>query len=87
MGVEGCGGLWVIRRDFKHSGHSWGRTNNYAEVPVFLDSRASRLIQLADLVAFSLYRNFEHNDSSFYDVIENCFDTYGGVVHGLYTKS
>jgi len=79
--------IQTLARDFKHSGHSWGRTNNYAEVPVFLDSRASRLIQLADLVAFSLYRNFEHNDSSFYDVIENCFDTYGGVVHGLYTKS
>jgi hypothetical protein len=79
--------IQTLARDFKHAGHSWGTTKNYAEVPVFLDSRASRLIQLADLVAFALYRNFEHGDSAFYDVITNCFDADGGVVHGLYTKS
>ncbi len=79
--------IQTLARDFKRLGHSWGKTSNYAEVPVFLDSRASRLIQLADLVAFSLYRNFEHGDSSFYDVIKDCFDAEGGVVHGLYTKN
>lgn len=79
--------IQTLARDFKHSGHSLGRIMNYAEVPVFLDSRASRLIQLADLVAFALYRNFEHGDSAFYDVIKNCFDADGGVVHGLYAKS
>lgn len=79
--------IQTLARDFKHLGHSWGKTNNYAEVPVFLDSRAWRLIQLADLVAFSLYRNFEHGDSSFYDVIKDCFDAEGGVVHGLYIKN
>jgi len=79
--------IQTLARDFKHSGHSWGRTNKYAEVPVFLDSRASRLIQLADLVAFSLYRNFEHCDSGFYDIIKPCFDSDGGVIHGLYVKS
>ena len=38
----------------------------YAEVPVFLDSKASRLIQLADLVAYALFRHHEHNDNRFY---------------------
>ncbi len=79
--------IQTLARDFKHSGHSWGRTNNYDEVPVFLDSRASRLIQLADLVAFSLYRNFEHGDSSSCDIIKTCFDSDGGVAHGLRIKS
>ena len=35
---------------FTATGHQWGkRLNNFAEVPLFLDSRMSRLIQLADL--------------------------------------
>lgn len=72
-----------LARTFKYAGHEWGKSKNYAEVPVFLDSRASRLIQLADLVAYALFRHFEHADSTFYDVIKHCFDEEGGVQHGL----
>ncbi|MBA3981354.1 MAG: hypothetical protein C0462_12210 [Alcanivorax sp.] len=79
--------IQTLAREFKYSGHTWGKTNNFAEVPVFLDSRASRLIQLADLVAYSLFRFHEYGDSSFYDVIQGCFDSEGGVVHGLYVRS
>ena len=42
--------MQTLAREFKYSGHSWGKTKNYADVSVFLDSKASRLIQLADLV-------------------------------------
>ena len=79
--------IQTLSREFKYSGHAWGKTKNYAEVPVFLDSKASRLIQLADLVAFALYRLHEHNDNSFYDVIKYCFDSEGGVEHGLYVRT
>lgn len=79
--------IQTLAREFKYSGHTWGKTNNFAEVPVFLDSRASRLIQLADLVAYSLFRFHEYGDSSFYDVIQGCFDSEGGVVHGLYVRN
>lgn len=79
--------IQTLAREFKYSGHSWGKTKNYAEVPVFLDSKASRLIQLADLVAFALYRFHEANDNSFYDVIKHRFDNEGGVEHGLYVKT
>lgn len=78
--------IQTLAREFKYTGHTWGKTSNYAEVPVFLDSKASRLIQLADLVAFALFRYYEHNDDSFYDVIKDCFDTEGGVTHGLYIR-
>ncbi|MGH8746711.1 MAG: DUF3800 domain-containing protein, partial [Burkholderiales bacterium] len=47
--------IQTLARDFKFLGHSWGKSRNYAEVPVFLDSKASRLIQLADLVAYALF--------------------------------
>lgn len=73
-----------LARTFKYSGHQWGNSRNYADVPVFLDSRASRLIQLADLVAFALFRFYERGDNTFYDVIKHCFDREGGVEHGLY---
>lgn len=76
-----------LAREFKYKGHSWGKTSNYAEVPVFMDSKASRLIQLADLVAFALFRFYEYDDSSFYDVIKDCFDSEGGTVHGLHVIS
>ncbi|WP_439686079.1 DUF3800 domain-containing protein [Cupriavidus oxalaticus] len=76
--------IQTLAREFKHRGHAWGQTRNYAEVPVFLDSRASRLIQLADLVAFALFRFHEHGDNTFFDVIKHCFDQDGGTANGYY---
>jgi hypothetical protein len=78
--------IQTLAREFKYLGHSWGTTSNYAEVPVFLDSKASRLIQLADLVALALFRFHEHQDNTFYDIIKRCFDSEGGVEHGLYVR-
>lgn len=75
-----------LAREFKYVGGQWGQTKNYAEVPVFLDSKATRLIQLADMVAFALFRHFEHNDSRWFALIQQCFDSEGGVQHGLYIK-
>ncbi|KIG10377.1 DUF3800 domain-containing protein [Caballeronia concitans] len=74
----------TLAREFKYIGHTYGKTRNYAEVPVFLDSRSSRLIQLADLVAFALFRSHEYDDHQFYDIIKHRFDSEGGVKHGLY---
>ena len=79
--------LQTLAREFKYSGHSNGKTRYYAEVPVFLDSRASRLIQLADLAAYAVFRHFERGDSPLFNLIEPCFDAEGGVRHGLYVKS
>ena len=78
--------IQTLARDFKYTGHQYGVTRNYVEVPVFLDSKASRLIQLADLVAYAAFRHFEHNDSQYFEIIENCFDAEGGVIHGLYQR-
>jgi len=78
--------IQTLAKEFKTAGHSFGRTRNYAEVPVFIDSQASRLIQLADLVTYAIFRRFEHEDARFYDVISKCFDADGGVVHGFYNR-
>jgi hypothetical protein len=49
----------------------------------FVDSRASRLVQLADLVAYATFRWFERDDVQFFDLIKDRFDREGGIVHGL----
>jgi len=78
--------IQTLAREFKYTGHTYGVTRNYAEVPVFLDSRASRLIQLADLVAYAIFLRYERGNDCYYRAIERCFDAEGGVVHGLYVR-
>ncbi|WP_302850064.1 DUF3800 domain-containing protein [Sphaerospermopsis torques-reginae] len=70
--------------DFRTIGYQWGVIRNFAEVPLFLDSKASRLIQLADIIAYYIFRYFEKGDNTFYSIIEPRFDAEGGIVHGLH---
>lgn len=73
-----------LATDFRTIGYTWGVIRNFSEVPLFLDSRASRLIQLADLIAYSIFRAFEREDKRFLNIIEPKFDREGSVVHGLH---
>ena len=75
-----------LARIFRESGHRWGSLRNFAEVPIFIDSQSSRLIQLADLVAYAIFRNFELGDNQFYKIIANRFDAEGDAIHGLYVS-
>ena len=66
-------------------GNRWNeKLNNFAEVPLFLDSAISRSIQVADLIAFALFRAFEYKDDSYYSIIQDCFDKDKIQQHGLY---
>lgn len=56
--------LQTLATEFRFVGHRWGRLNNLADVPFFVDSRASRLVQYADLVAYALWRNYEKTTRS-----------------------
>ena len=77
--------IQALATEFKVDGHEWGRLRNMAEVPAFIDSEATRLIQLADLVAYALFRKYEKGDDQFFNIIERKFDYFGGVQHGLHT--
>jgi hypothetical protein len=70
--------------EFIHVGHQWGTLRNLAEVPLFLDSKASRLIQLADIVAYAAHRHYNRQDSTYFSIIKDCFDTDGTTMHGLH---
>ena len=78
--------LQSLATDFRTIGHQWGTIRNLSEVPLFLDSKASRLIQLADLIAYAIFRNYERGDDRFFSIIRDRFDAEGGVTHGLYVN-
>lgn len=73
-----------LASDFRTIGHSWGVIRNLAEVPLFIDSKASRLTQLADLVAYAAFRMYEKSDDQFFPLIQHRIDQEGGIQHGLF---
>ncbi len=78
--------LQRLALNFRTPGTRWGVVRNLAETPLFVDSRASRLIQLADHVAYAVFRRYETGDTRFFDIIAPKFDMDGGIVHGLAHK-
>ena len=67
---------------FAFRGRGGGNLRNLAEVPLFVDSQASRIIQIADLVAWAVWRRYEFQDTRYFDRIVSRFDSEGGVLHG-----
>lgn len=56
-----------------------------AEVPLFADSRVSRLVQAADLVSYALFREYGNvlPDQTGAAAIRPLFDSVDGRIHGL----
>jgi hypothetical protein len=75
-------------RHFKKFGTKWGTTKNIPEVPLFVDSQHCRLIQLADHVAYSVFRYYESKDMNYIHTILKKFQTERGDarLHGLVHK-
>lgn len=78
--------LQRLARDFRTLGTRWGVVHNLAETPLFVNSMASRLVQLADHVAYAVYRRYNAHDAQYFDVIATKFDSCDGIVHGLVHK-
>ena len=76
--------LQSMAAEFRTLGHDWGVTRNLVDVPLFVDSKATRCVQYADLVAYAMWRKYEHGDSEFFDAISGRFDSDGSIVHGLH---
>ena len=71
---------------FRTLGTRWGVIRHLADTPLFVDSRASRVIQLADHVAYSVFRRYQSGDAQYFDRIAHKFDSEDGIVHGLAHK-
>lgn len=71
---------------FRTLGTRWGVIRRLADTPFFVDSRASRVIQLADHVAYAVFRRYQAGDAQYFDLVASKFDEEDGVVHGLAHK-
>lgn len=77
-------GLQKLATQIRRSGNKWGSyTKSICEVPFFVDSRASRIIQLADHIAYSVFRRYQAGDLKYFNCIEGRFDRKDGVMSGL----
>lgn len=80
--------LQQLSRDFRRKGTRWGtQLKSVVDIPYFVDSGASRLIQCADCIAYAVFRRYNAGDAQYFDVIAHRFDVEGGVVHGLSHKT
>jgi len=73
----------ALLRQYRTTGASFGVVRHMAEVPLFTDSKITRMLQLADFVAYAIYRRYESSDAQFFDMILPRFSEAGGVLHGL----
>lgn len=78
--------LQRMAREFRTHGTRWGVIRNLSDTPLFVDSRASRVIQLADHVAYAVFRRYNAHDANYFDVMASKFDSAEGTVHGLSHK-
>ena len=72
-------------RQWQHAAGVLPQLRNLADVPLFADSRASRLLQAADLVSYALYRHYDPargRGADYVGVLWPRFDAVDGVMHG-----
>ncbi len=82
----------VAERDIQSWTDTWrqaagriGKLVNFAEVPLFADSRASRLLQAADLFAYAVWRYYglDATDDRLVRNLWPVFDHVGDEMHGI----
>lgn len=66
-------------REWQKAAGSVGQLRNLADVPLFADSRASRLIQAADLVSYALYRHYDPGRGQGTDYASRIWDKFDSV--------
>ena len=75
--------LQALLTQFRTSGTSVGAVHTFSEVPLFTDSASTRLLQIADFIAYALFRAFARGDETYLNQIRHRFDETQGTVHGL----
>jgi len=78
--------LQNLTRQFRTLGTRWNVIRNIADVPFFVDSKRSRCIQLADHIAYAVFRRYHAADTTYLDTILSRFDRNNSALHGLSHK-
>lgn len=70
---------------FQREGTEFGYIMNIIDIPYFAGSHDTRMIQLADLCAYAVFRNYEHSDPKYFDAMLERFDKRNpnGPIDGL----
>ncbi len=75
--------LQPVVRKWREVGTRFAKLTRMVDVPLFVDSSATRLIQLADFVAHGVFRMYQAGDDSLFAPLLPAFDEANGVKHGL----
>lgn len=78
--------LQRLSREFRKTGTRWGSLKHITDTPFFVDSKASRLVQIADHVAYAVFRRYHCGDAQYLDIVAHRFDQQDNVYHGLVHK-
>ncbi len=87
--IDECSYAPLLRnmtQDFRAHGTQSGAIRYIADITLCVDSHASRVVQLADHVAYAVFRRYNAKDTHYFDVIASKFDQADGVIHGLSHK-
>lgn len=76
--------LTELMKKFHSIGTMWTQQTRIVETPLFVDSKLTGMIQMADICAYATRRFFEHNETDLFDRIYHRFDRIpGGSVVGI----
>jgi hypothetical protein len=69
--------LQKLALKFRGSGTRYRQISGIQEVPLFVDSRASRAVQLADHIAYAVFRRYNAEDLTYFNRIQTLFGPHG----------
>jgi len=73
--------VWV--KEFRQLGTRWGVLKNLSDIPYFASVKETRLLQVADFVAHSVFMLYERRNPSLIQKFIHRFDQADGRLHGL----
>lgn len=68
-----------MMRSFHATGTLWTSVDHIIETPMFVDSKLTRMVQIADLCAYALRRYLENGEADLFDPIFKRADRIGNV--------
>src|SRR5262249_932248 len=75
--------LLQLAHQFRTLGTQWNVIRHIVDGPMFVTSRSFRCAQVADHVAYSVFRRYEAHDATYFDVIAHRFARDRKIIHGL----
>ena len=75
--------LTRLARRYHATGTRYSAVSRLVETPLFVDSKLTSMVQLADLGAYAVRRFFEKNETDLFDRIYARFDRSAGKLVGL----